>query len=82
MHTTKVSTKGWVVIPKHMREKHGLTQGSRVQIVEYGQVLAIVPLPDDPVEALHGILRDGPSLTEDLLAERKRDHAREDRHGA
>lgn len=78
MHTATVSTKGWVVIPKDLREKLGLKKGSQVQIVEYDRVLALVPLPDDPVEALHGLLAEGPSLTEDLLAERARERDREE----
>jgi len=78
MYTVTVSAKGWVVIPKAMREKHGLEKGSRVQIVDYGQVLAIVPLPDDPVEALHGMFAGGPSLTEALLAEREQERTREE----
>ncbi len=73
MHTTTVSAKGWVVIPKPIREKHGLKKGSRVQFVDYGPVLALVPLPNDPVEALYGLLEDGPSLTADLLAEHRRE---------
>jgi AbrB family looped-hinge helix DNA binding protein len=81
MHTATVSAKGWVVIPKAMREKHGLEKGSRVQIVDYGEVLAIVPLPDDPVEALHGMFAGGPSLTEELLAEREQERTREERVG-
>ena len=60
MHTAKVSSKGWAVIPKGLREKHGLAQGTRVQVVEYGEVLVLVPLPDDPADALHGTLEDGP----------------------
>ena len=40
--------------------------------------LTIVPLPDDPVKALHGMLMDGPSLTGDLLEERMRDRARDE----
>ena len=46
-------------------------------MVDYGNVLALVPLPSDPVEALHGMLKEGPSLTGDLLAERARERARE-----
>ena len=80
MYTAKVSTKGWVVIPKDLREKYGLKQGMRVKIVDYGDLLALVPLPDDPVEALHGMLEGGPSMTADLLAERARERAREKDH--
>lgn len=78
MHTTTVSAKGWVIIPKPIREKLGLKKGSRVQFVDYGPVLALVPLPDDPVEALYGLLGDGPSLTADLLAEHRQEREREE----
>jgi AbrB family looped-hinge helix DNA binding protein len=81
MNTVKVSTKGWVVIPKPLREKYGLEKGTHVQVVDYGHVLALVPLPDDPVEALHGMLEGGPSLTKDLLIERARERAREENRG-
>ncbi|MFQ6101626.1 MAG: AbrB/MazE/SpoVT family DNA-binding domain-containing protein [Anaerolineae bacterium] len=80
MHTATISAKGWVVIPKILREKYGLKKGTRVQIVEYGQAVGLVPLPEDPVEALYGMLKDGPSLTADLLAERARERTREEKH--
>jgi len=78
VHTTKVSTKGWVVIPKALREKHGIREGTHVQIVEYGDILALIPLPDDPAKALCGMLKEGPSLTADLLAEHVQDRAHEE----
>ena len=81
MHTATVSAKGWVVIPKAIREKHGLEKGYRVQVLDYGQLVAIVPLPDDPVEALHGMFESGLSLTGELLAERKAEREREERAG-
>ena len=82
MHIAKISSKGWAVIPKELREKHGIKEGTYVQIAEFGDVLVLVPLPEDPVEALAGMLADGPSLTADLLAERARERAREEtQHG-
>jgi AbrB family looped-hinge helix DNA binding protein len=78
MDTATVSTKGWVVIPKELRDKYGLKKGSRVQVLDYGELLALIPLPDDPVKALHGMLAGGPSLTADLMAERARERAREE----
>jgi AbrB family looped-hinge helix DNA binding protein len=77
MYTAKVSTKGWIVIPKDLRKKYGLKKGTRVQVVDYGGVLALIPLPDDPAEALHGMLEQSPSLTGDLLEERVWDRSRE-----
>lgn len=81
MYTTKVSAKGRIIIPKPLREKYGLKKGSQVQVFDYDGVLAVVPLPVDPVKALHGMLAGGSSLTEDLLAERTRERAREDSRG-
>lgn len=73
----KISTKGWVVIPKPLRDEYGLEPGSKVKVISYGGILAVVPQPDDPVKALSGMLEEGPSLTQDLLAERARDKSRE-----
>lgn len=78
VHTALVSTKGWIVIPKPLRDRYGLRKGSRVQVVDTGNALALVPVPDDPVGALHGMLEDRASLTDDLLAERARERSRED----
>jgi hypothetical protein len=58
-----------------------LKKGTHVQVVDYGEVLALVPLPDDPVEALHGMLEGGPSLTADLVTERAQEQAREEHRG-
>ena len=73
MATSIVSAKGWVVIPKEMRDRYGLTKGSRVQFVEYGGVISIVPIPEDPIEDLYGMFAGEPSMTEALL----REHAEE-----
>lgn len=78
MYTAIVSAKGWVVIPKSIRDKHGLEKGSRVGIFDDGEIVTIVPLPDDPIEALHGMFEGGPSLTKELLTERERERAREE----
>ncbi len=78
MYTATVSTKGWVVIPKELREKHGLKEGARVRVVEYGDLIILVPIPDDPVAALHGLLEGGPSMTADLLAEHALEHTKEE----
>ena len=78
MYTATVSQKGWIVIPKQLRDKYGLRKGTRVQVIDRGHNLALVPVPDDPVAALCGMLADGPSLTEDLLMERARDRTTEE----
>lgn len=81
MATVKVSAKGWIVIPQLLRDRYGLKKGARVQVVDYGGVLALVPLPEDPVTTLHGMLAEGPALTEELLAEHAREQAAEESSG-
>ena len=76
MNTSVVSKKGWVVIPQEVRKRHGLKQGDRVHIVDYGGVISIVPCAKDPIEASFGILKGGPSLTKALLKSRAEDAAK------
>jgi len=72
-----VSQKGWVVIPAALRRKYGLKPGARLQVVDYGGVLGLVPTVDHPVEAAAGMLKGGDSLTEALLAEHRRERENE-----
>jgi AbrB family looped-hinge helix DNA binding protein len=41
---TTVSSKGQVVIPRHLREKHRLTSGMRLQISETKEGLVLSPV--------------------------------------
>lgn len=75
----KISQKGWVVIPAELRRKYHLEPGDEVELVDYGGVIALVPLHRDPVKHGFGILKDGPSLTQALLEERKQEREREQR---
>ncbi len=74
---TKVSAKGWVVIPQELRNRYGLHEGVRVRFVDYGGVLSILPVPEDAVRAGHGMLK-GRRLTARLLEERGRERDEED----
>ena len=75
---SKVTVKGQVLIPGDIRKRHHIEPGSEVRFVEYGNIVCIVPVVADPVADAWGMLPSSePSLTEELLAERKRDKARE-----
>ena len=76
MPKATVSGKGWVVIPKEIREKYRLRKGDRVLFVDYGGVIALVPASGDPIRESRGFLKGGPSLTEGLLVTRKQDARR------
>lgn len=75
-----VSSKGWIVIPAELRKKYAIEPGTRVSIVDYGGVLSIVRVPDDPIEALSGVFAGGPSLTEALLEDRRAEREQEERN--
>lgn len=78
MTVTIVSAKGWVVIPKDIRDRFGIMQGTRVRFVEYGNLIGLMPEIDDPIEALYGMFADEPSLTDDLLREHAEEIAKEE----
>ena len=77
MTVATVSSKGWIVIPADFRKKYGLNAGSRVLIVDYGGVLALVPPMSDPVAESTGMFKGGPSLVGALLKERAEEIAHE-----
>lgn len=74
----RLSQKGWIVIPAALRKKYGLKPGANLQVVDYGGVLSIIPAMRDPIKQGRGLLKDIPSLTEDLLKERAQELAREE----
>jgi len=71
-----VSQKGWIVIPSELRAKYRWNTGDRVQVVDYGGVVSLVPIlrnPDD--EGMGAIKVKGRSL----LRARKRMQTEEKR---
>ena len=76
MNTSTVSAKGWVVIPKELRERFGLKKGDKVHFVEYGGTIAVVPVSKDAIKESAGMLKGDQSLTAALLESRQEDSAR------
>ncbi len=73
MRSSVISKKGWVVIPQSIRKRYKLEKGGRVNIIDYGNIISIIPLVDNPVEDSAGLLKEGTSLTDALISERKKD---------
>jgi AbrB family looped-hinge helix DNA binding protein len=55
METVTISPKYQVVIPKSIREALGLRPGQKVQVIQYGSRVELVPVV--PVKQLRGFLR-------------------------
>jgi AbrB family looped-hinge helix DNA binding protein len=73
----KASTKGQIVIPEKLREKYHIDQGTLLDILDGTNKIIILPMPKKPKNTGRGMLKEGPSLTKALLAERKRERKRE-----
>jgi AbrB family looped-hinge helix DNA binding protein len=79
MPTVTVSAKGQLVIPKVLRERFGITTGSKVDLLASDGGLMLIPVAADPVESSRGMLKGTRVTTEKLLQERRRDRERESR---
>ena len=75
MNTVKVLSKGQIVIPAGIRKKFEIKPGSTIQIFEYDNLIYLVPPAKDALKAAMGCLPDHPSLSDELLTERKKDFA-------
>jgi len=80
MAVIQVSQKGQILIPKAIRERHNVTPGSKVQILEQVGGILIQPAPEDPIDAACGFLEGDFSLTDDLIKEHQMELANEGKH--
>ena len=55
METVTISPKFQVVIPKRIRERLDLHPGQKVQAIQYGDRVELVPVR--PIEQMRGFLR-------------------------
>ncbi len=78
METTATS-KGQIVIPSSVRQKLGITTGTRIRIEldEANAQLILKPITREYIHSLRGMLK-GSGLVKELEASRARDRERED----
>ena len=70
---TKLSSKGQVVIPVKTRKRYKIGQGSKLELLEYENIIYLIPPVDDPIASACGFLPKKPSLSSSLLREQKWD---------
>lgn len=73
-----VSQKGWIVIPVELRKKYRWHTGDRVKVVDYGGVVSLVPVLDNPeLDGVGALRTGGRSLLKRLQRTRKEERRRE-----
>ncbi|MBM3132850.1 MAG: AbrB/MazE/SpoVT family DNA-binding domain-containing protein [Chloroflexi bacterium] len=55
MDTVTVSPKYQVVIPRRVRESLGITPGQKVQVIQYGDRVELIPVK--PIKQTRGFLK-------------------------
>ena len=68
-----LSSRCRITIPREIRKELGLKPGQRFVMSERNGSIVLTPVPEDPIEFLCGCLKDGPSLTKELLEDRAAD---------
>ncbi len=74
--SSKVTSKGKVVIPKKLREKYGIRPATSIRWIENEQGILMVPESEDPVIAARGMLK-GSGILKAYLKEKRREKQRE-----
>lgn len=71
-----VGKEGRLVLPKELREKYGVREGSRIIIREHAGHLVLIPVAsyENPTEALHGSVK--AALTIEEPKKEAREHIR------
>ncbi|HEY0553460.1 MAG TPA: AbrB/MazE/SpoVT family DNA-binding domain-containing protein [Thermoanaerobaculia bacterium] len=64
---TRLSTKGQLIIPKEIRERHGWTAGTELSVEDFGDSVVLRRVQDLPVTTLEDLVGcakyKGPSLS-------------------
>lgn len=74
---TTVSSRGQTSIPSEIRKKYGISKNTRLQWIDVGELITIVPISDDPIKSFRGKSK-GKELVKALLEEREAERKRDE----
>lgn len=72
---TYATVKGQIVIPAPLRKKYGITEGTKIIVMDTGNEIVLRPITERYLKNLRGSLK-GTGALKVLIEERKRDKAR------
>ena len=73
MVTTKVTTKGQIVIPSKIRYRHGIKRGTKLYIEERGGELILKPITPEYFKKISGVLNKKGKGLKALIKEKARE---------
>ena len=79
--SSKVTSKGQVVIPKRLRVKYGIRSATAIRWIEKDQGILMVPESEDPIAEARGTLK-GSGILKAYLKEKRLEKQREDKRVA
>jgi AbrB family looped-hinge helix DNA binding protein len=76
--SSKVTSKGQVVIPKKLREKYGIRTATAIRWIEKDQGILMVPESEDPIVEARGMLK-GSGILKAYMKEKRREKEKENK---
>ena len=76
--SSKVTSKGQVVIPKRLRKKYGIRSATSIRWIENEKGILMVPESEDPIIAARGMLK-GSGILKAYLKEKRLEKQRENK---
>jgi AbrB family looped-hinge helix DNA binding protein len=73
VETSRVTSKGQLVIPARLRRRFGIKKGTLISFIENHGRIIVQPVTREFIRSLRGSLKGEPSALEVLLEERKRE---------
>jgi len=74
--SSKVTSKGQVVIPKRLREKYDIFPATKIRWIEKEKGILMIPESVDPIKAARGMLQ-GSGILKTFLKEKELEKQRE-----
>ncbi|MBI4308976.1 MAG: AbrB/MazE/SpoVT family DNA-binding domain-containing protein [Candidatus Omnitrophica bacterium] len=68
--TSTVTVRGQTAIPVAIRRKYNIIPQTKLEWIDDGHTIAVIPIPKDPIKALRGKFKEA-DLLGNLLKERR-----------